>query len=221
MTPPGPAPDASDPHRDTPLQHAGAELADAKAAVILLHGRGATAQGILSLAEQVGVADVAYLAPQAAGSQWYPRRFLEPVETNEPWLSSALARVEAVRKQVAEAGIVDDHMVVGGFSQGACLALEYVARNPRRYGGAFGLSGGLIGDRVDAERYSAGLAGTPAFLGCSDRDAHIPEQRVHDSADLLRARGADVDVRIYPGMPHTINDDELLAVRGMLEALVV
>lgn len=210
----------SDPHRDQPVVHAGADLADAKAAVILLHGRGATAEGILSLAGTVGVDDVAYLAPQAAGSQWYPRRFIEPVEHNEPWLSSALALVARQQERIAQAGIDPASTIVGGFSQGACLAVEYVGRNPRRYGGAFAFSGGLIGDQLEDSRYPEGLAGTPIFMGCSDRDAHIPEERVHASASILEARGADLDVRIYPGMPHTVNEDEIEAVRAMLQRLV-
>jgi predicted esterase len=210
----------SDPHRNQPVVHAGADLTDAKAAVILLHGRGATAEGILSLAGTIGVDGVAYLAPQAAGSQWYPRRFVEPVEQNEPWLSSALALVARQQERLAEAGIDPSKVVVGGFSQGACLAVEYVGRNPRRYGGAFAFSGGLIGDELEAGRYPEGLAGTPIFMGCSDRDAHIPEERVHASASILEARGADLYVRIYPGMPHTVNDDEVEAVRAMLQSLM-
>ena len=210
----------TDPHRDQPVRHAGADPEDARAAVILLHGRGATAEGILSLAAEIDVESVAYHAPQAAGAQWYPRRFMEPVDANEPWLSSALARVAALQQEIEGSGLEPDRIVVGGFSQGACLAVEYVARNARRYGGAFALSGGLIGAEVDAERYADGLAGTPVFMGCSDRDAHIPEQRVHDSAALLEARGAAVDVRIYPGMPHTVNEDEIGAIREMLRVLV-
>lgn len=208
--------DRPDPHRDQPELHTGADLTDARAAVILLHGRGASAESILSLADEIGVEGVAYLAPQAASSQWYPRPFMQTIESNEPWLSSALARVAAVQRRAAEAGIGPERLVIGGFSQGACLALEYVARNPRRLGGVFALSGGLIGEAVDPHRYPDGLAGTPVFLGCSDRDPHIPEERVHESASVLEERGGDVDVRIYPNMPHTVNDDELDAVREMV-----
>lgn len=210
----------SDPHRDQPVRHAGAELSEADTVVILLHGRGATAEGILGLADTIGVERVAYLAPQAAGSQWYPRRFVEPIEANEPWLSSALAKVAAVQRHADDEGFGPERVVVGGFSQGACLAVEYVARNPQRYGGAFALSGGLIGDELDPARYPEGLGGTPVFMGCSDRDAHIPEARVHESAAILEGCGAELDVRIYPGMPHTVNEDEVDAVREMLRALL-
>lgn len=210
---------SSDPHRNQPVAHAGTELADARVVVILLHGRGASAESILSLADTIDVDGVAYLAPQAASSQWYPYRFLEPVERNEPWLSSALSRVAAQQDAATRAGIEPERIVVGGFSQGACLAVEYIARNPRRYGGAFALSGGLIGDELDGDRYPDGLDLTPVFMGCSDQDAHIPESRVQASASILEARGANVDVRIYPGMPHTVNEDEIEAVRGMLHDL--
>lgn len=209
----------TDPHRDQPVLHAGTDLPEASAVVVLLHGRGATAEGILELAGAIDVDDVAYLAPQAAGSQWYPRRFLEPVENNEPWLTSALTKVAAVVEHAREAGFARDRILVGGFSQGACLAVEFLGRNARRWGGGFALSGGLIGETVDPDQYGDDLAGTPIFMGCSDRDAHIPEQRVHDSASLLEERGANLDVRIYPGMPHTVNEDEIEAVRDLLRRL--
>ena len=212
-------PQANDPHHDQPVLHAGTELADARAVVILLHGRGATAEGILGLAGAFGVDGVAYLAPQAATSQWYPRRFLEPVEANEPWLTSALAKVGSVVEHARDAGFRRDQIAIGGFSQGACLAVEFLGRNARRWGAGFAFSGGLIGAELDPDTYGDDLAGTPVFFGCSDRDAHVPEARVHDSAALLEARGADTDVRIYPGMPHTVNDDEVGAVREMLRRL--
>ena len=214
------SPQANDPHRNQPVLHAGTDLADARAVAILLHGRGATAEGILGLAGAFSVEGVAYLAPQAATSQWYPRRFLEPVEANEPWLTSALAKVGAVVDQARDAGFRRNQIVIGGFSQGACLATEYLGRNARRWGGGFAFSGGLIGAELDPATYGDELDGTPIFFGCSDRDAHIPEARVHDSAELLEARGADTDVRIYPGMAHTVNDDEVTAVREMLQRLV-
>lgn len=212
-------PTPTDPHRDQPVLHAGAELSEAHAVVVLLHGRGATAEGILGLAGAFGVDDVAYLAPQAATSQWYPRRFLEPVETNEPWLTSALTKVGLVVDYARDAGFDHDRIVIGGFSQGACLAVEVLGRNARRWGGGFAFSGGLIGAELDPDTYGEDLAGTPIFFGCSDQDAHIPEARVHDSAELLEARGAAVDVRIYPGMPHTVNEDEVAAVRELLRGL--
>ena len=211
---------SSDPHRDQPVLQAGAPLDEAKAVVVLLHGRGATAEGILGLAGAFSVDEVTYLAPQAATSQWYPRRFLEPVAANEPWLSSALAKVGAVVQHARDTGLPRSKIVVGGFSQGACLAVEFLGRNARHWGGGFAFSGGLIGAELDPTTYGENLEGTPIFFGCSDQDAHIPEARVHDSAELLESRGADTDVRIYPGMAHTVNDDEVEAVRDMLRRLV-
>jgi phospholipase/carboxylesterase len=185
----------------------------------MLHGRGASAESILDLAEPLAAPGVAYLAPQAAGSAWYPRRFIEPIASNEPWLSSALALVGAVLTRVEAAGVPPERTVLLGFSQGACLALEYAARNGRRYGGAVGLSGGLIGPPGTRWDYPATLAGTPVFLGCSDVDFHIPKERVDESATVLRTLGADVEERIYPGMDHTVNQDEVDWVRALLVGL--
>jgi predicted esterase len=191
----------------------------AKAAVVLLHGRGGTAEDILSLAEVLAVPDIAYLAPQAPGSTWYPLSFLALLDQNEPSLSRALAAVGAVVDTVAQSGIAAERIVLMGFSQGGCLALEYAARNARRYGGVAGLSSGLIGPPGTPRDYPGALAGTPVFLGCSDIDSHIPVWRVHESAEVLRRLGAEVTERIYPGMGHTINDDEIGNVRKMLEAV--
>jgi predicted esterase len=191
----------------------------AKAAVVLLHGRGGTAEDILSLAEVLAVPDIAYLAPQAPGSTWYPLSFLALLDQNEPSLSRALAAVGAVVDTVAQSGIAAERIVLMGFSQGGCLALEYAARNARRYGGVAGLSSGLIGPPGTPRDYPGSLAGTPVFLGCSDIDGHIPVWRVHESAEVLRRLGAEVTERIYPGMGHTINDDEIGNVRKMLEAV--
>ena len=197
----------------------GAPLARASAAMVLLHGRGGTAEDILSLAEALAAPDIAYLAPQASGSTWYPQSFLAPIEQNEPSLSHALAAVGAVVDTVAHAGLAAERVVLLGFSQGGCLALEYAARNARRYGGAVGLSSGLVGPPGTPRDYTGSLAGTPVFLGCSDVDAHIPEWRVHESAQVLRGLGADVTERIYPGMGHLINDDEIAHVARLLESL--
>ena len=197
----------------------GAPLARARAAMVLLHGRGGTAEDILSLAEALAAPDLAYLAPQAPGSTWYPQSFLAPIEQNEPSLSHALAAVGAVVDTVAHAGLAAERVVLLGFSQGGCLALEYAARNARRYGGAVGLSSGLVGPPGTPRDYTGSLAGTPVFLGCSDVDAHIPEWRVHESAQVLRGLGADVTERIYPGMGHLINDDEIAHVARLLESL--
>lgn len=214
-----------DPHAAGPTRSSGAPLDRAKGAVVMLHGRGASAASILTLADEFAQPDLAYLAPQAAGSSWYPHSFLAPLDRNEPYLSSALRAVGRVLDEIAAGGVPLSRTVLLGFSQGACLALEYAARHPKRYGGIVALSGGLIGneqlvavdppaDKVFA--YDGDLAGTPVFLGCSDEDAHIPLDRVQHSTRALRALGGDVTERIYPGMGHTVNDDEIRFVRGLL-----
>jgi len=206
----------SGPHAGQPVLQLGQPIESARAAVVMLHGRGASAESILELAEPLATLGVAYLAPAAAGGAWYPQRFMEPLERNEPWLSSALATVGDVLARLTAAGLPADRTVLLGFSQGACLALEYAARNGRRYGGVVGLSGGLIGPPGTRWDYPAALDGTPVFLGCSDVDFHIPKGRVDESAEALRALGADVEERIYPGMAHTVNQDEVDWVRELL-----
>jgi len=197
----------------------GADLAGAPAAVVLVHGRGATAQDILTLVPEFDRPDLAYLAPQAAGNTWYPFPFMQPLERNEPWLSSALARLGSLMAEIAAAGMSPERTVLLGFSQGACLALEYAARHAQRYGGLAGLSGGLIGPDGTSRDYPGSLAGTPVFLGCSDVDSHIPKERVEHSADVLRRLGAEVTVRLYPNMGHTVNHDEIRHVRRLLSSL--
>jgi phospholipase/carboxylesterase len=209
-----------DPHHGQPVLAAGAPLDKAKAAMLMVHGRGATAADILSLGLELRHPDFAYLAPQASGNVWYPYRFMEPIERNEPWLSSALARLETVLAQIVAAGIGPERTIVLGFSQGACLSLEFVARHARRYGGLAGLSGGLIGPDGTPRDYPGSFDGTPVFLGCSDVDPHIPKERVNDSAEVLRRLGGQVTERLYPNMDHTVNRDELNFVRGMMAALV-
>jgi predicted esterase len=191
----------------------------------MVHGRGATAESILTLAEEFGRPDLAYLAPQAYGYAWYPYSFLAPFEQNEPGLSSALAALGDVLEGVRAAGVPAERTVLLGFSQGACLSLEYAARNAApapgggRLGGVVALSGGLIGPPGTPRDYPGSLAGTPIFLGCSDRDPHIPKERVNESARVLSGMGAEVTERIYPGMGHTVNGDELDFVRGFLAGL--
>lgn len=195
---------------------AGAPLASARAAVVLIHGRGATAEGMLPLGGALGAKDVALVAPQAPARSWYPHSFLAPFEQNEPHLSHALDIVSETVDDLARDGLPPDRVLLVGFSQGACLALEYAARNARRYGGVAGLSGGLIGPPGAPRDYVGTLDGTPVFLGCSDVDAHIPEARVHETADALAALGGAVTTRIYPGMAHTIVDDEIARVQRIL-----
>ena len=195
---------------------AGAPLAKARAAAVMVHGRGATAQDILSLGAEFGQDDIAYLAPQAQGHGWYPQSFLAPFEQNEPHLTNALATVGAVVAHLAGEGFTPERIALIGFSQGGCLALEYAARNAQRYGAVVGLSAGLIGPPGTPRDYAGAFAGTAVFLGCSDVDHHIPLARVHETRDALTRMGAVVDERIYPGMGHTVNADEVAAVTKML-----
>ena len=185
--------------------------------MIMLHGRGASGPDILTVASALGRPDVAYLAPEAEGNAWYPYPFLAPIEQNQPWLDDALSLVDQVVERVLAAGI--SSVLLLGFSQGACLALEYAARNAGRYGGIAGLSGGLIGPPGSSLEHQGSFEGTPIFLGCSDVDPHIPKERVMDSAEALTRQEAEVTVRLYPGMGHEVNEDELEQVRGMIDAL--
>jgi predicted esterase len=211
--------DSTSPHHGQPVKSAGEPVTHARAAMIMVHGRGGTAEDILSLADALAVANVAYLAPQAAANTWYPYSFLSPIAQNEPGISSGLAAIASVLETIDAAGIPAERTMLLGFSQGACLSLEFVARAARRYGGVAGLSGGLIGPEGTPRDYSGSLAGTPIFLGCSDVDPHIPAPRVVETATVFRRLGADVDMRLYPGMGHTINEDELEEVRKLMRAM--
>lgn len=204
------------PHQNQPVYAAGEKMDSATSALILLHGRGATAEDILSLSPVLTQPGLAFLAPQAEGYTWYPNRFLFPVEQNEPHLSAALGVVDKLVKHVEELGITSEKIFIGGFSQGACLASEYVIRNPKKYGGLLVFSGGYIG-ALNGDRQAEGnLQGTPVFIGCSDIDPHIPLQRVNDTTALLKAMGADVTERIYPNMGHSINDEEIELARALI-----
>lgn len=199
---------------------AGATLDEAKAAVILIHGRGATPESMLPLAQAFGRADLHYVAPRATQNTWYPNSFLAPIEANEPWLSSALALIASLLEKLGASGFAPDRIGIIGFSQGACLTSEFIARNARRYGMAGVLTGGLIGPSGTPRNYPGSLEGTPVFLGSSDVDPHVPLERVHETRDALIALGADVDARIYPRMGHTVNDDEVKALTDLLEVMV-
>jgi predicted esterase len=209
----------SSPHQDQPVSIAGQPLDQAKAAMLLIHGRGATAASILALANDLYHADVAYLAPQAAGNSWYPLPFLAPIKQNEPGLSSGLAAIADTLARIAAAGIGPERVIIGGFSQGACLASEFVARNAQRYGGLLVFSGGLIGPPGTPREYPGSLDGTPVFIGCGDPDAHIPLERVRETAATFRALGGDVTERIYPNMGHTVIQDEIDHARRMVDAV--
>jgi len=210
----------SGPHQGQPLVTAGTPLDEAEAVVVLVHGRGATARSIVRMGETFHRPGVAYLAPQANRNAWYPNPFTAPVESNEPGRSSGLQAIADAVGEAEEAGIPTEHVALLGFSQGACLASEFVARRPARYGGLAALSGGLIGETIDVEAYDGDLDGTPVFFGCSDVDPHIPEERVHESAAVFERLNADVTKRLYPGMGHTINADESEHVSGMIADLV-
>lgn len=208
------------PHAGQPVLAAGPPLADARAAVIALHGRGAGAADILGLSGAFDRPNVTWLAPDAAGGAWYPNPFTAPVTANEPYLSSALGVVGALIAHLEGEGIAAERVVLLGFSQGACLAAEYTARNPRRYGGLVVFSGGLIGERVDPSAYAGSLAATPTFVGCSDVDPFIPLARVSESIAVLRTLGADVTERIYPGAGHTVLADEIAEAQRILDAVL-
>ena len=206
------------PHQGQPVLEAGERLDRARAAMILVHGRGASAADIMTIAGEVMVPGVAYLAPQAAGSAWYPNPFTAPLEDNEPYLSSALELLSSVLSRV-EAKVSAEKVVLLGFSQGACLTLEFAARHARRYGGVVGLSGGLIGPDGTPRDYPRGFDGTPAFLGCSDVDPYIRKERVIEAGQVYERMGAQVVVRLYSGMAHTVSADEIEAVREIVKAV--
>lgn len=209
------------PHQGQQLVIAGTPLDDAEAAIIMIHGRGATARSIVQLGQEVHTEGVALLAPQAARNTWYPNSFLAPVERNEPGRTSGLRAIDDALKRAVEAGIDRERVLLLGFSQGACLASEYIARNPRSYGGLVALSGGLIGETVDPTSYEGDIEETPVFIGCSDADPHIPLERVQATSEAFELLNGDVDERIYEGMGHGVNGDEMDAVAELVVDLVV
>ena len=206
----------SNPHAGQPVLTLGPKPRDARIAMILVHGRGASAEDILALAHEFRRDDVAYLAPQAAGNTWYPYSFLAPIAQNEPGLTSALGVLEHLVSSLAAQGVPAERVGFLGFSQGACLSLEFAARHARRYAAVIGLSGGLIGPPETPRTYPGSAGGTFVFLGCSDVDPHIPLERVQETAEVFRSLGAVVDERIYRGMGHTVNRDEIEAVKLIL-----
>ena len=204
------------PHGDGRLLAAGPPPEEARMTTILLHGRGADARDILGLAGELEQPDAAFLAPEASGFSWYPLSFLADTPANEPKLSSALRRIGEITADLASRGIPSERVALLGFSQGACLALEFLSRSGKRWGGVVAFSGGVIGPPGRSFEAVGDLHGTPVFLGCSDRDPHIPLTRVRETTAFVRRLGAEVEERIYPGMPHTVNADELAAARVLL-----
>jgi predicted esterase len=211
---------ARDPHRDQPILVSGAPAAEAAGALILVHGRGGSAADMQELGRALERPRFACFTPAAAGGTWYPFSFLEPLKRNEPHLSSALRLLESALGKAEAAGIGGERIALLGFSQGACLALEFAARHARRYGGIAGLSGGLIGPEDTPRDYAGSFGGTPVFLGCSDVDPHVPKRRVDQTAVVLERLGAVVTKKIYSGMGHTINNDEIEAVRTILDGVL-
>ncbi len=208
---------SSPPHAGQPVLTFGPPPAEARLGAILIHGRGASAADILGLAHEFALPDIAYLAPEAAGHAWYPYSFLANMERNEPGLSSALLVIEGLVQHFEQQGLPAGRVALMGFSQGACLTLEFAARHARRYAAIAGFSGGVIGPPGTPRDYPGSFDGTPVFIGCSDVDSHIPVERVRESAEVFRGMGATVDERIYPGMGHTINQAEIDAVRLLIE----
>jgi predicted esterase len=195
-------------HQGQPVRQFGVSLAEAEGVVVMLHGRGGSAEDILSLASAMYRPGLAYLAPQAAGHSWYPYSFLAPREENEPWLSSALSLVKSTVQMALDAGVAAEKIVLCGFSQGACLSTEFVVREPRRYGGLIAFTGGLIGATLD-DKYVGEFGGMPVFLGSGDPDPHVPWGRVEKTGEVLRGMGASVTMRRYPGRQHTISGEEV------------
>jgi len=210
----------NDPHADQPVISAGANPRDAAGTLVLIHGRGASAESILSLHKVLAIENLAALAPQASEHTWYPNSFLAPIPSNQPYLDSALNRIDSIINELLALSIPSERIALLGFSQGACLTSEYVARHPRRYGAVMGLTGGLIGPPGTPRDYAGSLGGTPVFLGASDPDPHVPFDRVRETEAVFVRMGAKVEVHRYPGMPHTINQDEMDACRTLLEAMI-
>ncbi|MFA6085889.1 alpha/beta hydrolase [Mucilaginibacter sp.] len=187
----------------------GIPAANAKAALIMIHGRGASADGIMQLASRLNVKDMALYAPQATNNSWYPYSFMAPVQENEPALSSALDVIDHVVDQIIADGISEDKIYFLGFSQGACLTLEYLARNAKRFGGAVAFTGGLIGEELELKNYTGNFEGTPVLITTGDPDMHVPLSRVNESVDVLKGLNANVTLKVYKGKPHTISFEEL------------
>ncbi len=211
---------SSGPHQDQPVITTGKPLAEAQAAMILVHGRGATAQSILELAPALPHPDMAYLAPQARDNFWYPYSFLAPIPQNEPGISSGLQAIADIITQVEAAGIPKDKIILAGFSQGACLASEFVARHAQKYGGLLAFSGGVIGPPGTPRNYLGSLSETPIFLGCSDIDPHIPLERVVETAVIFSNLGGEVTKKIYPGMGHTIIQAEIDQAQEIVDGVL-
>ena len=191
------------------IKYAGKKIGASSKALIMIHGRGGSAEDILSLADHLQVSDYTLVAPQATNNRWYPNSFLAVPALNEPWLTGALALISTAVKELTDAGISKESIYFLGFSQGACLSLEFVARNAERYGGVVAFTGGLIGDKIYPANYSGDFDQTPIFIGTSNPDPHVPVERVHATVNILKNMNATVTEKIYANMGHTINQDEI------------
>lgn len=203
-------------HNKSNTLTSGTPLQQAEKAIIMLHGRGATAENILGLADELNIKDFAILAPQATNNTWYPYSFMAKVDQNQPWLDSALELIDALVKEIADSGIPKEKIYFAGFSQGACLTLEYIARNAVRYGGAAAFTGGLIGEEIDQSNYSGDFKAMPLFVSTGDPDPHVSVSRVSESVMILKGMNAEVNLQIYEGRPHTIAQDEVDRANEMI-----
>lgn len=208
------------PHQNQQVATAGVDAEKAEVAMILIHGRGATAQSMLMFADEFQTDDIHYRAIQASGHTWYPRSFMAPKDMNEPGISSGLQAIYDQIRELNDFGVSTDKIILLGFSQGACLTTEFAARHPQKYGAVVGFSGGLIGEQIYPEKYNGSLEQTPVFLGCSDRDPHIPKERVDETEQVFKQLNADVTKRIYEGMGHTVNKDEIQFVGHLIDELL-
>lgn len=195
---------------------AGVELSQAKKVLVMLHGRGDMAQNFIGLSSELDLNDFAIFAIQAEGRTWYPYSFMAPVKMNEPFLTNSLAVIKSLVDHIQENGFKSEQIYFMGFSQGACLTLEFVTRHAQRFGGAVAFTGGLIGEELNLENYKGDFEGMPVFIGSSDHDPHVPEVRIDESEKLMKEYGADVNKIIYPGMGHTINMDEVEHAKNIL-----
>jgi phospholipase/carboxylesterase len=209
----------SGPHQNQQVVTGGVSIDNAKIAMILIHGRGASAQSMMLFAEEFDRDDIHYRAVQARNHTWYPRSFMAPKQMNQPGISSGLQTIYDQLTEVNNAGIPTNNIILLGFSQGACLTTGFAARHPQQYGGIVGFSGGLIGEEIDYENYHGSLEQTPIFLGCSDRDPHIPKERVDTTEQVFKKLNADVTKKIYTGMGHTVNKEEISHVNTILESI--
>ena len=210
--------DFTNPHQGQPVAVTGTDIEKASKAMIMIHGRGASAQSIIGLSKEFeNTDDFVFLAPQASGQTWYPYSFLAPRDQNQPGIDSGLQAIEDIIEKLNNQGISSENIFLLGFSQGACLASEFAVRNPDKYAGVIALSGGIIGNEINIDEYTGNLKGTPLFMGCSDIDAHIPVQRLDETEKVFEKLGASVQKNIYPGMGHLVNEDEIQHINKLIE----